>query len=353
MSHSQPTVPIALTTTFVPPATCTVGMLTMLPPPYYLIWANEPFPVANETHKDCYPSEFMASYKSVPSKTVGSSIVPAMSPLVCPKAYCPVYVGNNNYAACCPSGYKFTDPQTTVDANRPAYGGTCYSELTVSSTHTIVAYGTAGGSKTQQFIASVTDTHAYAHPIDGFAAQPLRVGECVGVSSSLSSSTSATSTSSPSPSTTTAPPPLTNSQTTSGAKLSTGSIAGAVIGGVVGLIAIIAIVLLILRSRKPRHQSAAINELSDTAYAPSRESNSTSSPIIEKENGRYYDVYGMRGVTQPEPIYEVDASERGMRGFDRVHEMNANSEVADLKNWPLHGAGGSENVGKPVDTKKM
>lgn len=352
MSHSQPTAVIPLTTTFVPPATCTVGLLTMLPPPYYLIWANEPFPVANETHKGCYPPEFMASYKSVPSGTVGSSIVPAMSPIVCPKSYCPVLGGNNNYLACCPSGYKFTEPKTLVDPKRPAYGGTCYSELTVSSTHTIVAYDTAGLSRTQPFIASVTDTHAYAHPIDGFAAQPPRM-QCEGDSSSSSSSPSSFSSTplSPSTSTSAAPPPPAGPppRTTSSIYVSPGGIAGATIGGVVGLIGLITLIFLLLRSRKSRKQGK-LNELSETNYGSnSQYSHSTiSSPIVEKGNSQYEEVYEMRGVIQqPEPVYEVEAPEKGFRGFDRVHEMNADSE-----RLAPHEVEANEKGVRSVDTKK-
>lgn len=354
ISHSQPTAYIALTTTFVPPATCTVGILTMLPPPSYMIWANEPFPVANETRRGCYPSEFMASYQSIASGTVGSSIVPAMSPLVCPKAYCPVLGGNDNYLACCPSGYRFTPPQTTVDPKRPAYGGTCYSQLTISSTHTVVAYDTAGSSRTQPFIASVTGDHAYAHPIDGFAAQPPRM-ECEGNSSSSPVSSYASPT--PSPSSTSAaltpaaPPPIKNNASI--VSLSTGSIAGATVGGIVGMIGLIALIILILRSRKSRKESATVNELPDANYSPSRQSGSTSSPIIEKSNNQYHEVYEMRGVSQPEPIYEVDASEKGMRGFDRVHEMNGDSGHSEEKKWPLNGVEGNDKETKLVDTKKF
>jgi hypothetical protein len=98
----QPTTTIALSTTFTPPASCTLNRLTIQPPPVYLIWANEPVPFANTTFSDCYPSEFLRSYTSVASGTLGSSVVPVMSPLVCPQNYCVEYV-RDKYIACCPS----------------------------------------------------------------------------------------------------------------------------------------------------------------------------------------------------------------------------------------------------------
>jgi len=100
---SQPTSVIPLTATFTPPSSCFENLLTMMPPPGYMIWANEPVPVANQTVAACYPTEFLRDYKSVSSGDVGSSVVPAMSPFVCPQNYCTMFAEAKNYIACCPS----------------------------------------------------------------------------------------------------------------------------------------------------------------------------------------------------------------------------------------------------------
>lgn len=105
--YEQPTAVIALTSTFTPPSTCFENRLTMLPPASF-IWHNEPVPVANNTVAACFPSEFLESYTSVNTTnaggtTIGSSVVPAMSPFVCPKNYCTVFAEARNYIACCPS----------------------------------------------------------------------------------------------------------------------------------------------------------------------------------------------------------------------------------------------------------
>lgn len=102
-TFAQPTEAIALTTTFTPPSSCFENALTMLPPPGYFIWANEPVPVANQTAAACYPSEFLTSYTQVPMGKDQSSIVPVMSPFVCPKNYCTMFQERRNYIACCPS----------------------------------------------------------------------------------------------------------------------------------------------------------------------------------------------------------------------------------------------------------
>jgi hypothetical protein len=106
-----PTVKIALSTAFAGPKSCADNLLTMLPPPFYNIRANEPVPVENNTVAACYPTEFLQSYTAVtvnvtlPSTVTStlSSIVPAMSPLACPQNWCTALAGRNNYIVCCPS----------------------------------------------------------------------------------------------------------------------------------------------------------------------------------------------------------------------------------------------------------
>ncbi|KAF2473736.1 uncharacterized protein BDR25DRAFT_197584, partial [Lindgomyces ingoldianus] len=140
------------------------------------IWANEPIPAVNHTSSACYPSEFLKAYQSVPSGIVGSSVVPAMSPLVCPSNFCTMFAGDDNYVACCPSGFQFHRPDVTVDPKRPGYGGTCYSDFTVSSTYAVTAYNVSGATNLAIWTASTSGAQAYAHPIDGFAATTPSLG---------------------------------------------------------------------------------------------------------------------------------------------------------------------------------
>jgi hypothetical protein len=69
----------------------------------------------------------------------------------------------------CYRGYLLAPPTTTVDSNRPAYGGTCYSPFALSQTVTVTAYNSTNVTATAEWIASTTGAQAYAHPIDGFA----------------------------------------------------------------------------------------------------------------------------------------------------------------------------------------
>ncbi|KAI1134201.1 hypothetical protein F5Y05DRAFT_399652 [Hypoxylon sp. FL0543] len=202
----------ALTTTFSPPASCGQMHLTQLASPGYQIWLNEPEPVPGSKFGDCYPSDFIAGYTSV--HNASSSIAPMFSPLVCPEGWETAKTWTNGYIACCASGFLLHPPDTTVDPNRPAYGGTCYSTFQADQTVTLTAYDTASVTATATWVASATD-QAYAHPIDGFQ--------------------------------------VVSDDSASSSKLSGGAIAGIVVGSVAGFIAILlAIILLVLRYRRSK-----------------------------------------------------------------------------------------------------
>ena len=171
----------ALTTTFTPPAECTAGHLTMLQSDAYKVWLNEPRPVPNTTFSSCYPSQFVTSYLH----SVSSTVLPAFSPLVCQHNYFTIFNQSISsrplYVACCPrsgtqtlmnvgspltlltcSNYGFAPPSISTPG-RPAYGGTCYSNIISTS---ITQYDNSSSSGVMYFS---TSGQAYAHPIDGFA----------------------------------------------------------------------------------------------------------------------------------------------------------------------------------------
>lgn len=67
------------------------------------------------------------------------------------------------------SGYTLAPPSTTVDKNRPAYGGTCYSNFELGQATAVTVYNESALSTTRQWTATTTPAQAYAHPIDGYA----------------------------------------------------------------------------------------------------------------------------------------------------------------------------------------
>ncbi|KAI1818560.1 hypothetical protein GGS20DRAFT_527618 [Poronia punctata] len=241
---------VPLTTTFVPPDSCNGGHLTMVAPPAYFIWLNEPVPVPGTTVSDCYPSEFLEYYTTYHSNpTTTGSRVPMMSPLVCPLGW-QVVTKTGDYQACCPSGYELTPPMTTLDPKRPAYGGTCYSEWKVSSSAWVDAYGYSSLTGSKLVLASTPGFANYAHVIDGIAMTTT--------SSNTSSSTSHSSSSHPTPT----PTPTLLPVDSSGSKshsLTGGAIAGIVIGAVAGL-ALLAIAGFLLSRRRRRIRRGTAND---------------------------------------------------------------------------------------------
>ncbi|KAI0844824.1 hypothetical protein F5Y00DRAFT_266146 [Daldinia vernicosa] len=226
-----------LTTTFTPPASCLEVHLTQLSSPGYELWLNEPQPVPNSKFGNCYPSGYITGYTSGQYdgpyvinlfyflrciQNASSSIAPMFSPLVCPEGWNTAQTWANGYIACCADGFQLHLPDTTVDTNRPAYGGTCYSNFKVGQTATVTAYDSASVTATVEWVASATNDQAYAHPIDGFA--------------------------------------VSTDDDSGSTRLSGGAIAGIVVGVLVAVIAILVGLLFVLRrSRQKRKQQASFD----------------------------------------------------------------------------------------------
>lgn len=196
----------ALTTTFTPPATCNDNLLTMLTSRSFQIWVNEPLPLPGSVLGDCYPSEWINGYTSVVSSS--SSVAPLMSPLVCPSGWKTQSddTWTSGYMACCASyvaflspcrlprpagdfridlrvsetrdenlltgrnsGFTLAAPSSAIDTDRPAYGGTCYSDFALGQVETVTVYNATALSQTREWSASTTPAQAYGHPIDGIA----------------------------------------------------------------------------------------------------------------------------------------------------------------------------------------
>ncbi|KAI1261572.1 hypothetical protein F5Y18DRAFT_202040 [Xylariaceae sp. FL1019] len=218
---------VALTTTFVPPDSCNQGQLTMLSSPGFFIWLNEPIPVPGTTIPGCYPTEFMQYYTTyrLDATFVGSR-VPMMSPLICPLGW-QVASQSADYQACCPAGYELTPPETTLDPDRPAYGGTCFSQWPSSSTAHVIAYGPSQETGTILVQSTLSGFANYAHVIDGIA---------IKTASSDSSVSSQTSTTDSSPH-----------------SLSTGALVGSVVAIIVVALGFISFAaFLFVRRRRQR-----------------------------------------------------------------------------------------------------
>ncbi|OTA90774.1 hypothetical protein M434DRAFT_13702 [Hypoxylon sp. CO27-5] len=148
-----------LTTPFKPPASCGEMHLTRLSSPGNQIWLNEPQPVPGSKFSDCYPSDFIAGYTSgiqcfqfyrsyvlsvsVPRGLGGINDVDEgiygllrFDDIKRPRVN---YHTTESNRGC--SGFQLHLPDTVVDSNRPAYGGTCYSNFQAGQTVKVTAYG--------------------------------------------------------------------------------------------------------------------------------------------------------------------------------------------------------------------
>lgn len=67
------------------------------------------------------------------------------------------------------SNYLFSPATVSVQSDRPAFGGTCYSLMTAGSSYLVTAYGSSSVTATSYVSYTVTNAGAYAYPIDGFA----------------------------------------------------------------------------------------------------------------------------------------------------------------------------------------
>jgi hypothetical protein len=133
-----------------------------------------------------------------------------------------------------------------------------------------VAYDTDGSTRLQPWAASTSGSNAYAHPIDGFADSVPPVGCSAAISTSISGNFSSAEVASSLSSTATLSD--TTAAATSPKKISSGTIAGAAVGGVIGLAVIVGLIFFLLRrrSRQPSNNTPNVHQI-DGAPRPHAE----------------------------------------------------------------------------------
>ncbi|KAJ4989194.1 hypothetical protein SVAN01_05273 [Stagonosporopsis vannaccii] len=345
---AQPSTTLALSTTFTPPASCLLpSQVTILPSPGFLIWHNEPVPFPSSTHSACYPPQFLASYTSIPPTTslaLGSSIVPAMSPLVCPVGFCTGYVGEGNYLACCPSGYRFASTGTPVVQSRPAYGGVCYTDIPLGQELTALVYDTQGNTHQEVWKPTTTGAQGWAHPIDGWAASKPTVGCPVpAVTQSRGTASNVVSaTASAAGSVVSAQPsmrPLSSAVSSAKKKVGGGVIAGAVLGALLGLAAILGLVLVLLRRK--RQSRAGEETRSDSDDGTLYQTDAAQVHQKEGDDARAE----VHAVAAPVEVGAVAArAELDSREKVTAYEMGAGERVAEMP------AGNDGRIGQRHDS---
>lgn len=225
---------------------------------------------------DCYPSQFIQGYTSIVNAS--SSIAPMFSPLVCPSGWSTAREWDNGYIACCASGFAFHPPDTTADANRPGYGGTCYSNFIDGNTVNLTVYDSASITATAAWVVSTNTDQAYAHPIDGFKL---------------------------------------DSVSSSSGQLSGGAIAGITIGAVAGLFIIVLLFWLHRRKRK----AAALQQAQ--SHDASAAHNAIMSPVETS-------VYGGSTVISPQSEQKelpLSPADQSWATTPASHEYNVTTNI--------------------------
>jgi hypothetical protein len=325
----QPSTKIALSTTFTPPPSCALeSQINILPPPGYLLWWNEPVPYTSVTISSCYPSEFLRSYTSIAptsNHALGSSIVPAMSPLVCPENFCTQYIGADNYIACCPSGYKFATTGAPIVSNRPAYGGICYTDIPLSEKLTAVVYDSTGSAHQEIWAPSTTGAQGYAHPIDGWAKNSPVLGcPTKSSTSTKTKSSSSNANSSASNSSGKTQPNKTSNTKAKKKRISGGGIAGIVLAALAAFAAILGFILFLLKRRKNAKEDVHVTQqlMGDDEKAHQVQGDE----IYQKDTD-----HTRAEMHATSAIPELDSSNRGAAGThelgtERISELPARNQ---------------------------
>lgn len=329
----------ALSTTFTPAATCTNLVFSS---PIYKVWLNEPVPASGTTMSDCFPGQWLQGYASA---SPSSSIAPLMSPLVCPSGWTTAFRTSTSYIACCPSSYALHYPDTTVDTNRPAYGGTCFSDVTAGQTLVVTLFGDSSIVEVRTVTSTTDGGQAFAHPIDGIMIQVGTQATASPTGLDLGSSLPAGVNTAPSAGQLPAGAASTNtvSDTTAGvasqAPLSTVDIAGIVVGacGAIALLTATVVFLLYRRShRKIQHMPADQCNTYDNDIPPPTPAKDICTPLSHAcsthTNPTYFDekrMYPHSGTStpqRPDPTY----------GYHNQHQNSQRRhqrDVTELEGW--------------------
>jgi hypothetical protein len=133
-------------------------------------------------------------------------------------------------------------------------------------------YDSKGSTRQEIWSPSTTGAQGWAHPIDGWAASSATAGCAAKKEESKSTSQTTRSESSQNPLSSAASSTRKKAKNTNG-----GVIAGAVLGALVGLIAILALVLFLLRRRKRAKEGEAVEQNDDGAHVEG-------TPIYQKDS---------------------------------------------------------------------
>ncbi|PVH79952.1 hypothetical protein DL98DRAFT_588946 [Cadophora sp. DSE1049] len=304
MSTTIPSdVPFAITATFAVPTQCaeSIGGLTMLKNDGFRIWLNHPLPVPGTTITSCYAPEFASSFLL----ERGGVSQAAMSPLVCPAGYTTQGPFTSNYIACCPSGWDGFAQAANPPSDRPAFGGTCFSNI-FGSTIRVTSYDDSSVKASSLFTATNSQDQAFAFPYEGFALGAAIVASTTPPPRSRPTSTSTATSTSPPGSATGVFSDSSNESESSNA----GVLAGAIVGSILGALIMTGIIAWALHYRKKRLSTHSLNPNSNYPDYGShiRLNNDSPTPMVylSQPPQTMVDYYGAKGIDRVVAVNRYD-----------------------------------------------
>lgn len=188
-------------------------------------------------------------------------------------------------------------------SNRPAFGGTCYTNI-FNVPIQITSYDSESIQASSLFTATGSLDQAYAFPYEGFALDKATL-------------TGITSTGSQIPISTTTSPPTGSSKAKDSSALSTGALAGIIIGAIFAALLLTGAVVIMLKYRKKRMSSSK------------RRSSPDPSPLVhDKDLIGQYERAELQGEAERNVELEAEAR-RHVHEIDGVQSYTNQSRTLD------------------------
>lgn len=243
------------------------------------------------------------------------------------------------------SGWDGFAQAANPPSDRPAFGGTCFSNI-FGSTIRITSYDDSSVIASSLFTATNSQDQAFAFPYEGFALGAAIVASTTPPPRSRSSST-AISTSTPGTATEVFP-----DSSNDGESSNAGVLAGAIVGSILGALVMTGIIAWALHYRKKRLSTHSLNpNLNFPDYGSHiRLNNDSPTPMVylRQPPQTMMDYYGAKGIERVAVNGYNDNIPHelptGLAGIDRqqsttgelearpvvVHEMDAGSWVPSI-----------------------
>lgn len=208
------------------------------------------------------------------------------------------------------SGWDGLALASGAPSDRPAFGGTCYTDI-YNVPISVSFYDNSAFKATSIFTATESPAQAFAYPYEGFALGVAVVASTTGTGSS-SQATMTTSASTIAVSSATA---------SSSHKLSGGAIAGIVIGVLAGVALTLLAAFLVLRHRRNSLNNRSKEGECEFQYGESPKNHDPNAP-----NAGYYNSDPKKDIPLPEELY----GSQNVKNHGEPHELQSGDHIYEM-----------------------